>query len=441
MLRKIELWNFECHKHSVIDNLHDGLNLVYGDSDSGKTSIIRALKLVAYNDFDPASVRTGKKNCKVRVETDRGWVEVERGKKNIWTTCANGGQPEVFEKIGKNVLPQAASILGLHMTKLGDMTLPVNIMDQDEGHFMLNQLGGDNASGSMRAQIVDEISGLSGIEGLIKDVSLDRHRFGRQVKELEDKAKALRETMHSKKALKEEEELLDRVDSLIREKILKESRIEELAKIYEERHAVAEEVGELESRLSGMPNTKLIKAVISKGEELFGRVSRVRPLIEDYRSSLEDVEKVERRIAGMPDLDNARLEIQRCEKLVRDSDVSGMKAVFKEHGLCGEDVLKMEKSLRMLPDLVAAASSIAECGKIFSKFEVVSAKAFELADCLEEVDEVQGRLDGCEFELREAIKERNNAMKEVKVCPLTGAPISGDCLNGMKFPVLKGEDI
>jgi DNA repair exonuclease SbcCD ATPase subunit len=236
MIKKIELWDFECHEHSVLEDFDSGLNLIFGESDSGKTSIVRALRLVAYNDFNPACVRLGAKNCQVRVETEKGWVHVTRGKDNIWRTCRTGETEQEFTKIGKNILPEASKILGLKIVELGDMSLPVNIMDQNEGHFMLNELGGNNASGSMRAQIVDEISGLSGIEGLIKEVSLDRHRFGRTVKENEDRAKELMATMHDQSVLDAEKKILDEVDELMTVKKNNSTTIEQMADLFEEHH-------------------------------------------------------------------------------------------------------------------------------------------------------------------------------------------------------------
>ena len=165
-----------------------------------------------------------------------------------------------------------------------------------------------------------------------------------------------------------------------------------------------------------------------------------RPLIEEYRCYLEEMEDIERRVAEMPDLAGARVEVQRCERLVRESDVSGMQATFREHESCQEEVFRMEERLGGMPDLRAVAEAIGECGGLIARLGELSSKAFELTDCLEEMDQAQERLDECEIELNGAFKERNAAISDVDVCPLTGAAISGECLKGVKFPVMKGED-
>ncbi len=48
MIEKIELKNFQAHKDSDLEFI-DGLNCIVGDSDSGKTSILRAIRWVLHN--------------------------------------------------------------------------------------------------------------------------------------------------------------------------------------------------------------------------------------------------------------------------------------------------------------------------------------------------------------------------------------------------------
>jgi exonuclease SbcC len=388
MIKKIELWDFECHEYSKLENLDTGLNLIFGESDSGKTSIVRALRLVAYNDFNPACVRTGEKNCQVRVETDKGWVHVKRGSDNIWTTCRAGGDEQVFTKIGKNVLPEAAKILGLHIVELGDMSLPVNIMDQNEGHFMLNELGGNNASGSMRAQIVDEISGLSGIEGLIKEVSLDRHRFGRAVKENEDRANELRGTMHDTAFLENEEKVLKEVSNLVHIKKDKDSKIEAVADLFELHNEAVESLEQVDKQLQGMPNTKIIKAILKKAENF----------IQKSRS---------------------------------------IKSLKREHEKLSDEMSAEKEQLENMPDLNTIQKSISECKIIIAKAQHVNDVASELIDAIDEMEIAEKNFKECKAELIEAMKEKNEALANVDVCPLTGNPVSGECFKKLKFPVME----
>ena len=84
MIKRITLKNFESHEDSTIE-FSDGLNLIIGQSNQGKSSIVRALAMVVANRFDRDSVRTGAKYCSVAVETEKGTVTAERGEDtNHW---------------------------------------------------------------------------------------------------------------------------------------------------------------------------------------------------------------------------------------------------------------------------------------------------------------------------------------------------------------------
>lgn len=433
MIRKIELWDWECFEHCVIEDLHGGLNLIFGESDSGKTSVVRAVRLVAYNDFDPRSVRTGKKNAKVYVETERGWVKVTRGKDNIWEVCRAGGAPGTFSKIGKNILPEAAEVLGLHVVKLGDMELPVNVMDQGESHFMLNELGGENASGSMRAQIVDEISGLSGIEGLIKEVSLDRHRFSRAVKENEDRAAELRATMHDEKAIEEEAGLLSEARALVDFSDEAVAAVEDMAELFEAHHGAQEEAGRLSSELASMPNTKILGALLSRGRKVLGRADALRAVRREHEAQSEDLAEASKRLVGMPDPEEAALVLRAArESASRSRELAALEL---EHSRLKEELGRCEGQFGAIPDVGAAARAAEDCRKRLSRARRASEAAYELAAALEAQDEAEDALSRCEGELASAEDERAEALLDVDLCPLTGRQVSKECFEGVKFPV------
>jgi len=48
MLKKISIQNFQSHKKTELD-LVDGINVIYGLSQSGKSAILRALNWIIFN--------------------------------------------------------------------------------------------------------------------------------------------------------------------------------------------------------------------------------------------------------------------------------------------------------------------------------------------------------------------------------------------------------
>lgn len=174
MIRSVHLWNFESHEDTLVE-FSPGMNLLVGPSNSGKSSLLRGLRMVVNNDWDKDMVRMGYETCRVRVETDRGWVEAERGEKtNVWKCQENGGALQEYRKVGTGVPELATRILGMGERERGGgiKELP-NFQSQLEKHYMLSEIGEKKATSNMIAVMMDNAIGLGGMEEMIKDFSSD----------------------------------------------------------------------------------------------------------------------------------------------------------------------------------------------------------------------------------------------------------------------------
>jgi exonuclease SbcC len=180
MIKKMILKNFESHENSEIE-FSEGLNLIIGQSNQGKSSIVRALALVVANRFDKDSVRTGADFCSVTVITNKGSVTAERGEDtNHWIVETPEGKKE-YKNIGTTVPPETLSVLGMGERVRGEIKELPNIMFQLEKHYMLSEVDGKKATSNMIARMMDEAIGIGGMEELIKDIATD---FGTKKKDL-----------------------------------------------------------------------------------------------------------------------------------------------------------------------------------------------------------------------------------------------------------------
>ncbi len=180
MIRKVILKNFESHENSEIE-FTGGFNLIVGQSNQGKSSIVRAIALAVANRFTKESVRTGAEFCTVRIETDRGFVQVERGEKvNRWLV-GDGKDVREYRNIGAAVPPEASAVLGMSERVRGEIRELPNIMFQLEKHYMLSEIDGRKTTSNMIARMMDDAIGIGGMEELIRDMAAD---FAARKKEL-----------------------------------------------------------------------------------------------------------------------------------------------------------------------------------------------------------------------------------------------------------------
>ena len=377
MIKSIEIWDFESHEHTLLADLSAGFNLIFGESNAGKTSILRAVKLVAYNEFDPKSVRVGQKSCSVQVITDKGRVKVTKPS-NEWEIEPNGKPTEYYEKIGKNILPEAAEIIGMSMVQLGDIEMPVNVMNQLEGHFMLSELNGKVASGSARAQIIDEISGLSGIEGVIKEVSLDNHRWGRDVKQTEERIEELAGQLYDPTELGRESSLLDDVQKCLKDRDDCKTIATNIETLCGKVITEGDAIDRIDLVLKGLPDEQVAKGLLDTGEAALKKATAASTLAGAWKIAAGKSEAIETELGTT--VDTARVE------------------------KCLDDAQKAFDAAKVLRPIHKDATSHKNMIADFEEALVTSVN--ELAD---------------------AEVERDKILASIKVCPLTQMPIGRSC--------------
>jgi len=73
-IKRIRIENFQSHKDTEL-SFSDGLNVIVGPSDQGKSAIIRAIKWVLYNEPRGTDfIRQGTNSARVTLELSNGYV-------------------------------------------------------------------------------------------------------------------------------------------------------------------------------------------------------------------------------------------------------------------------------------------------------------------------------------------------------------------------------
>lgn len=105
-IKRIRIENFQSHKDTEL-SFSDGLNVIVGPSDQGKSAIIRAIKWVLYNEPRGTDfIRQGTNSARVTLELSNGYVITrERApNKNRYTLKDPDGNVSVFEGFGMKCL-------------------------------------------------------------------------------------------------------------------------------------------------------------------------------------------------------------------------------------------------------------------------------------------------------------------------------------------------
>ncbi|MDY0234486.1 MAG: AAA family ATPase [Gudongella sp.] len=169
-IKELIINNFQSHKYS---ELHFGqdLNVIIGPSDSGKTSIIRALKWVLYN--EPSGdffIREGENEVSVTIKlSDNTVLKRYRTKsKNGYQLITSDGIESVFEGIGTSVPQEIIDKTGISKMLLdGDHSNAINLGEQLEGPFLLSE------KTSTRANAIGRLVGVDILDEALREVLKD----------------------------------------------------------------------------------------------------------------------------------------------------------------------------------------------------------------------------------------------------------------------------
>lgn len=139
-MKRIELKNFQCHKDLELI-LEPGVNVMVGPSDTGKSSVYRALYWMAFNRPSGDSfLRHGAKEVSVTVESEEHSV-VRKKSKTVNEYEVDG---QVQKAIGTDVPGPVNQVLNLQ---------PINFQGQHDAPFLLSETAGE--VGRMLNRMVD----------------------------------------------------------------------------------------------------------------------------------------------------------------------------------------------------------------------------------------------------------------------------------------------
>jgi len=405
MIELLHIKYFEGHEDSTIE-FTSGLNLIIGESNAGKSSIIRAMGVVCDNLWQKDMVRTGHTFCEVFLKATNGWVECKRGEGiNEWKTF-DGKEERSYKNIGTGVPDEVTQILGIGRKKWGEISDMPNFMFQLDKHYMLSEIDGKRASSNLVARMMDNAIGLGGMEELIKALSSDLLRDKKALTEKSTQISELKSTMLDETIYASYKDIVSQCHSLFDdlEKTLESySDAVELFASYRESVRVRDKISErslvgfdfdiLESELDLAHNMELLAdSLIEARNKLV--------LLPDWSTlGINSAEKEYDEISGLCALYEALERLQKNEQRLKVVDV-----------VCSLPVDDYDNDLDELSKMIKDCTDAIELIKHHSnKYGILCAMKVRMA------------MDSKEFAKNE---NRFNELKiELGVCPLCGSSL------------------
>ncbi len=183
-IRSVYLEDFQSHDKTKIELAPaGGLTVIVGPTDSGKTAIVRGLRLLMYNVPQGTDyIRVGRSTATVAVELADGTKVVRERSKSInrYRVVKPGQSPQVFEGFGGSVPLEVQAATGVRAVTIGDsLELALNLSEQLDGPFL-----GKSVSGPAKAKILGALAGTEEVDEAQRQLGTDLFRAGQDEKRL-----------------------------------------------------------------------------------------------------------------------------------------------------------------------------------------------------------------------------------------------------------------
>ena len=205
MITKIELHNFQSHKNTVLD-FDKGVNVICGETDNGKSAVIRAIRWVVEN-YPQGTNKINstwnddfKEPLSVKLYTDKGYVERIRDKtRNGYNICETGEQVIKLDAIGKGVPKEVTDFLNVS---------DVNFQFQMDPPYLLSKTPGQ------ASEYLNEIVHLDSIDKIMSIADSDKRQLSSEQKTVEADIKKLEEDLKNYEWVDEADKLYIRTKKL-----------------------------------------------------------------------------------------------------------------------------------------------------------------------------------------------------------------------------------
>jgi exonuclease SbcC len=228
----LTLENFQSHKKTTINPAGPGqLTVIVGPSDSGKTSVIRGLKWLAFNSPQGGDfIRVGTQQASVTAimeNSERVIRTRSRGGVNRYTLESIERQkPQVYESFGTGVPLEIQQALEMAPISIGDMEFNLNLSEQLDGPFL-----GNSTPATARAKVLGKLSGVEEVDHAGKTLGTDLYRKHREVEGIQNQIKYYTEKIGEYAYLDKLGPLVEAVDKMVAELRTKIERKKALAEL------------------------------------------------------------------------------------------------------------------------------------------------------------------------------------------------------------------
>lgn len=420
---KVIIENFQSHAHTELD-LDSGINVIVGQSDKGKSAIIRAIKWLLTNEPKGSDfVRFGTDYCRVTIETSDGYKvsRIKKKNKNIYTVETPAGQVQSFENFGSDVPEEVLKATGVRKIKIdADMEILPSISGQLDAPFLLSE------TGSTKAKIIGSLVNTHLIDAAERDIQKDILNLTAEVKEINSQLEAVEAELEKYSDIARQEKAIEEMDRLVEELKKVYDTIGRLQGFSQKLASVEQEIqktADIIAELSVLPQQE---DAYLKLKDLFLQQKTLTALVDKLRDrerNIRETESLLEKLKNLPALSEKTEKLEKTAELGKllclkhsklQAVVAGIKAEEKNLQKT-QNLPKMQSKTELLEKLYLMGKTLAEKQTALLNIEKGLVKERKVAESVIHIDAAERKAAVLEKELQltQKLLEHLRKYKEV----------------------------
>ena len=410
-LEYIEIVNFQSHANTKL-KFDEGVNVIIGPSDSGKTAVIRAMKWIFFNEPSGTDIiKKGEDSAKVTLKLNTGF-KIIRGRsksKNYYEIISPENETQRFEGFGLNVPKEIIDLTGINKIDLGNMKKSLNIAEQLESPFLITE------SPSIKANALGKLAGVDIIDKALGNLSKDIYEINSDRKSIEKEIKDQKDILKNFEYLKDEKVKIERLEYIFNQVDEYTSKLNILNNLKNKYDNNLEKTNQTIKYLKKFENLDELFLLYENmaykvyNLELYSNLNN-RLLYTD--SKIKELEILLNKI------DTDKISNIYSNILEINKNLEKYKAAFKNLVNINKQINQLEKSLKKYPDILYVDKLLVELSSLNFKKEKLSNLKNSLNNINQKLEEGNNYIEKLISNYKIAINTYIELLKESGTCPI-----------------------
>lgn len=407
----IEILNFQSHANTKLD-FDEGVNVIIGPSDSGKTAVIRALKWIFFNEPSGTDIiKKGEDSAKVTLKLNTGF-KIIRGRsksKNYYEIISPENETQRFEGFGVNVPQEIINLTGINKIDLGNMKKSLNIAEQLESPFLITD------SPSIKANALGKLAGVDIIDKALGNLSKDIYEINSARKSIEKEIRDQKDILKNFEYLKNDKIKIERLEYLfnqVDEYKTKLNTLNDLEKKYSNNLEKTNQTIEYLEKFKNLDELFLIYEKMAYKVNNLKLYSNLNNKLLYTDSKIKELEILLRKI------DTDKISNIYSNLLEINKTLEKYKYVYKNFVNINKQINQVEKTLKKYPDILYVDKLLVQLSTLNINKEKLSKLKNSLDNVNQKLEEGNNYVEKLISNYKTAVNTYIELLKESGTCPI-----------------------